>query len=221
MFMKLLYLATFFFVLLSANCNQGIKPGPDSNGNSIAKNSLDSPSAPFSAQKSEGKYWETEYFKIINNKLKITSLLSLNNKEIREGDIEVRLWVGFDKPEAKDLKGIILEKKAGEWAGMYLPAGDEKMGVQLQKPKSGWKMLWTELNKNDFLVLPDISQSKNNLFEDATCLVVEIKESNQYRNYMQVEDKNLEEYPDLRSVESTKLTRSCRTLTIEFGVPLC
>jgi hypothetical protein len=69
--------------------------------------------------------------------------------------------------------------------------------------------------------MPDITESKNNLFPDATEIVVEIKDAKNYRNYMQVEDYQLEDYPELRSPESIKLTEACRMLSKEFNVPLC
>jgi hypothetical protein len=168
------------------------------------------------------KYWEPLLFETTNNKLEKINLQSLKNKDIAEEDIEIRLWIGFGESPSSDAEGLILEKKEGNWTALYLPKDTKgKMAVQSKEPKSGWDVLWNNLNAHNFLTIADITESKGSIFTDATLIVIEIKDSKNYRNYMQVEDYKLEDYPELRSSESIELTAACRILSKEFNVPLC
>lgn len=168
------------------------------------------------------KNWEPIFFEVIDRKLQKLNLASLKNKEKVEDNLEVRVWVGFGEARSTDVKGFILERNNGNWEAAYLPQdGKGKMAIQSKKPKSGWNVLWENLNSYNFLTIPDITESKDNSFPDATGIVVEIKDSSNYRNYMQVEDYQLEDYPELRTPESIKLTKACRMLSSEFNIPLC
>lgn len=167
------------------------------------------------------KYWETVFFKTINNKLKKNDLLPLSQKAVSSGNLEIRLWVGFGETQSTEIKGLILKKIEGEWTGLYLPQSPKEKKIYTKEPKSGWLIFWSNLQNYEFMTLPDISESKDNLTTDATCIVVEIKDSEQYRNYMQVQDINLDKYSNLRSSESIKLTQACKMISNELNISLC
>ena len=165
------------------------------------------------------KNWEEIYFKSINEKLNSSKISSLQKKKIDKGGLEIRIWVGFDESE---LKGIVLEKKNDGWAGFYLPqkSKSSKKIVEIKKPKNDWDNFEKLLAEDNFYNIPDITESKDNLYPDARCIVVEIKTSENYRNFMQVEDMNLKDYAELKSFCSTKLTNICKFIEKEFNVSL-
>ncbi len=131
----------------------------------------------------QNKYWEPIIFETINKKLDKINLSSLKNKVLGDRDKEIRLWIGFGESASSDIKGLILENTDGKWRGFYLPQDAQgKMAIQSKEPRSGWDALWKNLNADNFLTMPDITESKNNLFPDATEIVVEIKDAKNYRN---------------------------------------
>lgn len=165
------------------------------------------------------KYWEEIYFESINEKLSDFQITSLQSKEIKNDDLEIRIWVGFDESE---LKGIILTKQSNNWTSYYLPQKSiaRKKLIKVQKPVNGWNKFEKTLEENDFYNIPDISESKNNLYTDARCIVVEIKNSEKYRNFMQVQDADLKDNPELKSIYSIKLTNICKFIEKEFNLSL-
>ena len=165
------------------------------------------------------KNWEEIYFKSINEKLNDSKISSLQEKETDEDGLEIRIWIGFDESE---IKGIILEKKNDNWKGFYLPqkSKSSKKIVEIKNPKNDWHNFEKQLEDNDFYNIPDITESKSNLYTDARCIVVEIKTAEKYRNFMQVQDGDLKDYPELKSLYSTKLTDICKFIEKEFNVSL-
>jgi hypothetical protein len=165
------------------------------------------------------KNWERIYFNSINEKLNDSKISSLQGKKIDAESLEIRIWVGFDESE---LKGIVLEKKNGNWTGFYLPQKSKsaKKIVEIKLQKNGWQNFEGKLKENDFYNFPDITESKDNLYNDARCIVVEIKTSENYKNFMQIQHTDLKDYPELKSFHSTKLTDICKFIEKEFNVSL-
>lgn len=171
----------------------------------------------------EARDWEPILFDVIDGKIKQASLLPLRTKTMAEGDLEIRVWTGFGETAPKRTRALMMEKNAGGWSAIHLPPEtDGKTMIERKTPRRSWDALWKELDELRFLALPDITETKGQVFEDAPLIVVEIKDGGRYRNYMQVEDKNPEDYPpQLRTSESVRLTEACRILSKEFNVALC
>ena len=164
------------------------------------------------------KNWEEIYFKSINEKLNNSNISSLQDKKIDDGGLEIRIWIGFES----EIKGIVLQKRNDDWTGFYLPQKSKSLKkiVKITSSKNGWDNFEKQLSENDFYKIPDITESKDNLYTDARCIVVEIKTSENYKNFMQVQDANLKDYPELKSFYSTKLTNICKFIEKEFNVSL-
>lgn len=163
--------------------------------------------------------WERIYFKSINEKLDNSQISSLENEQIKVNDLEIRIWVGFDESE---LKGIVLKKENNKWSGFYLAQNSKskKKVLEIGNPKNSWDNFEKQLKESGFYDIPDITESKDNTYHDARGIVVEVKTSAKYRTYMQNQDSELKDNPELKSFYSTKLTNICKFIEKEFNVPL-
>lgn len=161
------------------------------------------------------KRWEKVFFKEIDKRIENTTIISLHDKLLSPNSKEVRLWIGFD---LQPLKGVILENIDDNWTAKYIPPINDipessKKSYLMLTPKSGWASFLARLENSDIFTLPDASEiGDDNIIGDARSIVIEIKTSDSYRNYM---------YNDLdtaKSEEAKKVLEITNSVSEELGI---
>lgn len=164
------------------------------------------------------KAWETIYFEPINERNAAAGMKSLKETQLPLDALEIRMWVGFD---LSPLRGFLLRRTGEHWSATYFPPSDAsaklfKPPIALSPPRSGWQSLWGKLTGEDILTLPDAFDiGADNLYPDATGVVVEMKVNSSYRAY------KYSGFDTSERVEAQKVTRICRILSEEFKIFLC
>jgi hypothetical protein len=133
--------------------------------------------------------WEPVFFNFINERTGAANLPALRTVALRDGDLEVRIWVGFGISGGD---GFILRRSADEWSAIHLrgtfdrhppPKCQEQMN--LAAPKSGWNRMWQRLVDAEILTLPDaLSIDCRGGALDGVSYVVEINADRIYRAYL-------------------------------------
>jgi hypothetical protein len=129
---------------------------------------------------------ESIYFKQINKATDLSELMELRKTNLRNGDIEIRVWRGFG---LSPLEGIVLKRTEGIWTGLHIKTDNyyeaEKVKVErLFTPKSGWESFWKQITDEEILTLPQSTENDCNIPNiDGTGYVVEINQDNIYQTY--------------------------------------
>jgi hypothetical protein len=137
--------------------------------------------------------WEQILLPEMIPRLKAAELPELRSVSLPEGDVEIRVWVGFDLSETRVL---ILRQIGGNWTASYL-IGLERDGfgslkddsvttteIPLEDPKMGWQSLWKRLDELDFLYLPDAEEiGMEHIYIHSTIVVVEMLQGDWFRTY--------------------------------------
>jgi hypothetical protein len=123
---------------------------------------------------------------IIDDRLAKANLPSLRAVLPHDGDLEVRVWIGFGI-NGEDC--FILRCFSGQWSAIHLKG----MGASwpfpislapLPSPKSGWNRAWHRLIDAGILTLPDAAEVKcNAAIIDGIGYVVESNMNMTYRAY--------------------------------------
>ena len=131
--------------------------------------------------------WEPIFFKSINERAKVAKLPDLRTVILPEGDLEVRVWVGFGLTA---LEGFILKRTGGQWSATHLEGLHPRLPrneyqKKLQAPIFGWDASWQKLVAGGILTLPDASEAQcDTRMNDGMSYVVEINMNSCYRTYM-------------------------------------
>jgi hypothetical protein len=141
---------------------------------------------------------------------------SLAGRNFPENSVAVRIWYGggIIVPQVFGLERINNVWKAWEIESNY----DQKRGKfrktkkYLDPPGAGWEGLWTNLQNQEILSLPDASEVGDACCaEDANSVLIETSDHNQFRNYA---------YPSPRKSclsEAQKISKIGNILFDEFG----
>ena len=156
--------------------------------------------------------WEAVFFREINERSKLARLENLRTVVLQNGDLELRVWIGFGPVS---LKGFVINKRGSAWSATYLRSINPSVSSDdyqkiLAAPKSGWEGLWKRLSDDGVLTLPGSSESG---WLDGESFVVEIKTGRTYRTYMY----NNPEFK--KSPEGRKIIEIVQTIRDEFDVP--
>lgn len=153
--------------------------------------------------------------KSIDEITKDAGLSKLRTVKLPEGDLEVRIWVGFG---VNGVDGLILRRSAQQWSALHLHGMAEtpplpNVKEELGPPKSGWEKTWLRLTEAGILTLPDASEKDCNTYiNDGTSYVVEINKNRIYRTYMY-------DNPDhARCEDARKVLQIGEILGEEFGL---
>jgi hypothetical protein len=161
--------------------------------------------------------WEPIFFKFINERTGAANLPALRTVALRDGDIEVRIWIGFGISGGD---GFILRRSANEWSAIHLrgmfdrdPPQKHQEQRNLAVPKSGWNRMWQRLVDAEILTLPDaLAIDCRGGALDGVSYVVEINVDRIYRAY-------LYDNPQLaRCGEAKKMVEIGDILFEEFGL---
>lgn len=119
----------------------------------------------------------------INQVTKLAGLNELRKTRLKDGDVEIRVWLGFS---TAPLEAVILKRNGGQWSAQHIAESDiGKVEVkELNSPKSGWEFFWKKIVDKEILTLPDSSEI--NCGEggiDGGSYVVEINQHRTYRTY--------------------------------------
>lgn len=128
----------------------------------------------------------------------------LRDTVLPEGDLEVRVWVGFG---VYGNDGLVLKRISGNWSAVIfrkmLCHDENRGGFDLEMPKSGWKATWQKLVDAEILTLPDSSKLKyKNGVNDGKSYVVETNSDYLYRtyNYSNPDSENLKETEQMMEI---------------------
>jgi len=172
-----------------------------------------------SKQELEEKPWEKIFSELTNERLGEINYSSLKEKPIISDSKEIRLWIIDGSP----LRGIILEKNISNWKAIQIPPKNTRkyninLPVELPDPKSGWDSLIEKLDSLNLEKLPDMSELDIGFHGyDATSVVIEIKNSDGYRNYMY---RGLN-FDRIAKMEYPKKVKDiCLLLSEEFGIDM-
>lgn len=161
--------------------------------------------------------WEPLYFREIKNRIEGTEVKNLRDQEISPNSREVRIWIGFSHDV---LEGLIFTQTEDIWAGRYLPSigrtsNIPKSSQPLPVPKNGWNPLWDNLEKLGIYSLADaLDIGVDNVYPDATSVVVEIKTHKSYRAY------KYSGFTTSERSEPKKMLEIVNILSNEFGLEL-
>lgn len=133
--------------------------------------------------------WVPMYFRTINKHAYEAGLPRLGTVLLPDGDLEVRVWVGFGT-YGED--ALILRRAAGQWSAVYLhgtsvgnhPPPERQEAFAVSPPKSGWERAWQKLTDAGITTLPDASEVQcNTPGLDGMSFVVEVNQNRNYRTY--------------------------------------
>ena len=161
--------------------------------------------------------WESIFYKSIKQATNLGGLAELRKTNLKDGDIEIRVW-----HEANDLEGVILKRSDGQWSGLHLKADDfteikEVNLNELNPPKSGWDAFWKQLTDKGILTIykPSVKECDSS-FIDGTDYIVEINQNKTYLIYKYptggscAEAKRMEEIGDIIGEEFASGSEKCR-----------
>ncbi len=134
--------------------------------------------------------WGDFAFKVIDKRSNAAELPTLRNIQLPDGDLEVRIWVGFG---IVGEDALILRRSAGKWSALHLhgmffgryPPPKYQETFAVSEPRSGWEGAWQKLDNAGILTLPDAwtTQCRGGGL-DGTRYIVEIDNDKTYRTYM-------------------------------------
>lgn len=159
--------------------------------------------------------WEPSFFEQIDKRAQKAGLTDLRAAMLDNGDLEVRVWIGFG---LDPLKGFVFKRGSGHWEATYLRPIDPESSVgnyqqKLPPPKSGWNQFWDQLIAKGILTLPDSSElGDEDMFPDGESNVVEVNTNRTYRTY-KYGIPEYQKWPEAKSVvEITEIIFN------EFGI---
>jgi hypothetical protein len=131
--------------------------------------------------------WEPIFFQAIDERAGIANLPNLRSAALPDGDLEMRIWIGFGLTA---LNGLNVKRTSGEWAGTFVQGIHPRLArneyqIDLHTPKSGWDACWQRLVNAGVRSLPDarsIGCEAGGL--DGISYVVETNMDKTYRTYM-------------------------------------
>jgi len=164
--------------------------------------------------KSPDHSWEHIFFKTINERARIAKLEDLRSTMLAEGDVEVRLWIGFG---IIPIEGIVIRRRSKQWSATHIRSISpyltrNEYQKELPPPKSGWEIFWKQITDNGILTLPDDSQLTDKVIAtDGESFVVEINDGT-YRTY-KYSNPHLQKWP-----EAKQMIEIAKFIFNEFGI---
>jgi hypothetical protein len=172
---------------------------------------------------------KNELKKFIGEESKFYSLTNLDNENLSDKDIVMRLW-RFSTFGDKHLV-FVLTKINEVWAAKliqrkisskYIFSDMPRKNllkyakysqVKLDVPKSGWQNLWQNLNKADILTLPNGNEVGIEVFPDSSECVIETKVDNNYRVINYYDSELFEDIP-----QAQKMVKIINIVSEEFNL---
>jgi hypothetical protein len=131
--------------------------------------------------------WVPICFESVDERAEMSQLPSLRQTLLSEGDIEVRIWDGFD---LRNLEGVVLRKRNQTWTAHWLPPTpptkkELAASVPISLLSKEFEDLWSALQKEGILTLPDDSELPKDGMDvvDGGAYVVEYQKQGIYRTY--------------------------------------
>lgn len=122
----------------------------------------------------------------IDKFMKRTEVEGLRAKDLQKGDLEIRVWTGFN---SKVLRGIILQNNGNGSSASLIEnlrniESNSPEFRRLKDPKSGWEHLWENLFRLAICELPDSEDVGLKMdFVHPTVVFIEIRNGDLYRSY--------------------------------------
>lgn len=168
--------------------------------------------------------WDSLLFQEINQATDFSNLKELRKTNVKEGDIEIRVWRGFG---LSPLEGVVFNRTDGEWSGLHIKIKKDRNyeieGVEIKRlypPKSGWESFWKELSDKGIVTVQQSLENECDISGfDGVVYVVEINQHMTYRNYSYPEGngekcrgaKQTEEIGEIIGLEFDSGQEECKT----------
>lgn len=134
-------------------------------------------------------------FRQINRATMLANLPELRKVNLKEGELEIRIWRGVGGLDS--LEGVSISRSVTGWSGWHLKVSDhgkpERVSVtSLGLPRSGWQKIEREVIENGLLAInqSDAYDCEVSRSFDGITYLVEINDKNTYRNYFYFDAHN-------------------------------